>query len=588
MCGIIGYIGNRQAGEIVYQGLRKLEYRGYDSAGIASIANGFLHIKKDVGKIDEIEKKISISNVPGTIAIGHSRWATHGGVTKANAHPHTCCKGEIIVAHNGIVENFQELREELKGHVFSSQTDTEVIPHLIEEENLPLEEAVPRALKKVKGSYALLVISTKEPDKIIAARNESPLIIGVGKNEFFAASDTMPFLGQASKAVYLDDGEIAVLKKDKAEYYSLKTMEKIHKKPAAITLSEEMASKGQNEHFMIKEILEQPTTIRNALAQDGKKLEAFAKELLQAKNLKIVACGTSRHAGLIGRFLFNKLANKTSDVYIASEFSYFADSSGKDTVILAISQSGETADVLDGLRKAKAKGAKILSIVNVVGSTIDRMSDYSLYLNCGPEIGVASTKAFANQLAIFYLLAYAMAGKTNEGTNQIRQAAALVEESIAKNKEKMHSLAESLKGLEHAYFLARGVNFPIATEGALKLKEISYIHAEGMPAGELKHGTLALIEKGTPVILVNPNDYTHSDSLSNGLETKARGAFLIGVSNKNNSLYDYFIEIPSVENELFYPLLAIIPLQLLAYYTAVAKGLDPDKPRNLAKSVTVK
>lgn len=587
MCGIIGYIGLEQAGPIIYKALKQLEYRGYDSAGVATL-NGGLNIRKDVGKIDDIEKTHHVTQMPGTIGIGHSRWATHGGVTQANAHPHTSCNGEIVVVHNGIIENYQELKEQLKDHKFSSQTDTEVIPHLIEAQNLPLEQAVPQALKQVHGSYAILVISTKEPGKIIAARKESPLIIGKSHNAFFAASDVMPFLEYTNKAYYVNDDEMVVITREKAEYYNLKTMKKITKEPTIITWNAETASKGTNEHYMIKEILEQPTAIKNAVAQDKQKIHAFATEIKNAKNLKIVACGTSRHAGIIGRYLFNKLAGKTSDVYIASEFSYFADASDENTTILAISQSGETADVLDGLRKAKAKGAKILSIVNVVGSTIDRMSDYTIYINCGPEIGVASTKAFLSQLAVFFLIAYAMTGKEEEAISQVKQVAQLVEQTIKKNKDKMRLLAESIKKLEHAYFIARGVNFPIATEGALKLKEISYLHAEGMPAGELKHGTLALIEKGTPVILINPTDYTHADSISNGMETKARGAYLIGVSDENNEAYNYHIEIPKVENELLYPFLTIVPLQLLAYYTAITKGLDPDKPRNLAKSCTVK
>ncbi len=588
MCGIIGYVGELQdAARVVLNGLKKLEYRGYDSWGIAVIPSGStaVSIEKHIGHISGAETMLP----KGSLAIGHTRWATHGGVTEANAHPHVSCGGDIIVVHNGIIENFQELRDELSQHTFLSQTDTEVIPHLMEEYGkIPLEQAVSKALQRVKGSYAILVFSTREPEKMIAVRKESPLVIGLSSNGFFAASDAVPFLEYTTKAVDLDDGEMAVITRHHVEYYDIPSMAKKEKQQKKITWTAEAASKGDNAHYMIKEILEQPSALRNAVVQDKQKLTAFAKEVMNAKNLKLVACGTSRHAAIIGRYLFTKLGKKPADVYIASEFSYFADSSDADTVILAVSQSGETADVLDGLRKAKGKGARILSIVNVMGSTIDRMSDITLYLNCGPEVGVASTKAFLNQLAVFYLVAYTMAGKTEEGAKQIKDAAHVVEESIKLNNEKMKMLAQTIKKFEHVYFLARGVNFPIAIEGALKLKEISYVHAEGMPAGELKHGTLALIEKGTPVILINPTDYTYSDSLSNGMETKARGAFLIGLSNQINPVYDFFIQLPTPSNELLYPLVATVPLQLLAYYTACEKGLNPDKPRNLAKSVTVK
>ncbi len=588
MCGIVGYHGKGDATKIVLNGLKKLEYRGYDSWGISVMNGGGILLEKHAGQIGNAETKLPVSS----LAIGHTRWATHGGVTMENAHPHLCCNGEVSVVHNGIIENFQEIRNALKQHTFSSQTDTEVIPHLIEEQlansNIPIEQAISAALKKITGSYALLVISSREPGKIVAVRKESPLVIGIANDGTFVASDALPFLSYTNKVIELDDCEMAVITGQNVEYYNIGSMQRLDKHPTAIKWSAEEVGKGTNEHYMIKEIFEQPTALRNSIVQDKKQLEAFANAVINAKNLKLVACGTSRHAAIIGRYVFNKLAGKPADVYIASEFSYFADSCDRDTVILAVSQSGETADVLDGLRKAKAKGAKILSIVNVIGSSIARLSDIALYINCGPEIGVASTKAFLNQLAIFYLVGYTMAGECDIGIQHIKNAAALVEETIKINNDQMKSLAHSIKNIEHMYFIARGVNFPMATEGALKLKEISYIHAEGMPAGELKHGTLALIEEGTRVILINPLDYTYADSLGNGMETKARGAFLIGISNKNNPAYDHFIQLPTPTDELTYPFISIVPLQLLAYYTAVEKGLNPDKPRNLAKSVTVK
>lgn len=588
MCGIIGYLGKQPAGPILYAGLKKLEYRGYDSAGVASITGGFLQLKKEIGAIDDIEKKMSLSSISGYIGIGHSRWATHGGVTKENAHPHTCCKGEIAVVHNGIIENFQELKEQLYDHHFSSETDTEVLPHLIEEQNLPLEQAVPRALQKVKGSYALLIISTKEPEKIIAVRNESPLIIGLSDHGVFVASDVMPFLEHTNKAVYLDDGEMAVITKKDVAYYEIFSGTQMKKHPITITWSAAAAEKGENKYYMLKEIFEQPQTIIRVLDQDKIKYKKFVEKIRTARHLKFVACGTSRHATIIGRYFFNKIAGVQGDVYMASEFTYFADACDKETVIIAVSQSGETADVLDGLRKAKAKGAQILSLVNVVGSTIDRLSDTTLYLHCGPEIGVASTKAFTNQLALFYCIAQGMQGTEKDAALQLHDVSVLIEQNMPKYHKQMKEIAERIKKCDHTYFIARGANFPIALEGALKLKEISYIHAEGMPAGELKHGTLALIEQGTPVLLINPHDYTYFDSLSNGMETKARGAFLMGVSNQPNAAYDDYIPLPTLQNELLYPLLSVVPLQLLAYHTAVAKGLNPDKPRNLAKSVTVK
>ena len=592
MCGIIGYVGKRPAGPLLLEGLRKLEYRGYDSAGTASIKDGHLFVRKDVGKIDEINKKIGLDGVPGTIGIGHTRWATTGMVTKENAHPHTDCRGEIAVVHNGIIENYQELRKRLeeKGHAFKSQTDTEVLSHLIEagmKAGASLEEAVVRAARELKGSYALLAISTKEPGKIVAARLESPLVIGLAKDGTFASSDTVPFLEHTKKAVFLDEGEGAVLFAGGASFFDIKTGNAIKKPITEIKWSSESAVKGGYPHFMLKEIMEEPAVVKSALAQEDRAVNSFAKGILGAKKVVISACGTSRHAALVGRYVIDRLTGKYCDVMMSSEYSYFAGDADKDTLVVAISQSGETADVLDGVRKAKAKGARIFSIVNVVGSTLDRLSDERIYLNCGPEIGVASTKAFLAQLVILYLVAFAMKGRLAEGKKALSSMQGVVQEAIKRNEPKAKALAQKLKARDHVYYLARGINFAIALEGSLKLKEISYIHAEGMPAGELKHGTLALIEKGTPVVVVNPSDYTHGETISNGLETKARGAFLIGVSDAPNEAYDEWMELPKVE-ELFYPIASIIPLQLLAYYTAVVRGVDPDKPRNLAKSVTVK
>ncbi|MBI2445437.1 glutamine--fructose-6-phosphate transaminase (isomerizing) [Candidatus Micrarchaeota archaeon] len=589
MCGIFGVVGHRPAGPILLEGLKKLEYRGYDSCGIASVSEGKLHVRKGIGKIDEVEQRHGLSGVPGTVALSHSRWATHGGVTDQNAHPHTDCAGRIAIVHNGIIENFQELKRELhqKGHRIASQTDTELIAHLLEEFPGSLETKMAQAAARIRGSFALLAVSTEEPHKMVALRCESPLVIGIGSDAIYAASDVMPFLEHTDQAIFLEDHEMAVITPGAVSFENVRTRSSVNKKPRTLQWTAEQAGKEGHPHFMIKEILEQPAAIQNAMRQDPDKLEKFVQLIRNSRDVKFVACGTSRHAALVGRYAINRLAGKTAEVYIASEFSYFADQSTPDTLIIAVSQSGETADVLVGLRKAKAKGAKVASIVNVVGSSIDRESDASLSLNCGPEIAVASTKAFTAQLVVLYVVAHALAGKSAEGTAALKQVAAHAADLMPQWNETTRALAASWTEHEHVYFLGRGVNFPVALEGALKLKEISYIHAEGMPAGELKHGTLALIETHTPVVLLNPHDYTFVDTLSNGSETKARGARLIGVSDRSNEAYDAYIPLPQVA-ELFYPLVSVLPLQLLAYHAAVLRGHDVDRPRNLAKSVTVR
>ncbi len=589
MCGIFGVVGHEPAGPILLEGLKKLEYRGYDSCGIAAVSAGQLHVRKGTGKIDDVEQKAGLSRVPGSVAVSHSRWATHGGVTDENAHPHTDCTGTIALVHNGIIENYQELKTELarQGHGFTSQTDTEVIAHLLESTTGPLEERMAQVASRLHGSYAVLAVSASEPNKMVALRCESPLCIGIGQSAIYAASDVMPFLEHTDRAVFLDDHEMAVITPGAVTYQNVRTGVPVEKPVQKLAWTAEEASKGGYEHYMIKEIHEQPAAIKNALAQDPSKLDRFVQLLRDHSDVKFVACGTSRHAALVGRYALNQLTGKSAEVYIASEFAYFADQCTPQTLIIAVSQSGETADVLVGLRKAKAKGAKIASIVNVSGSSIDRESDVTLYLNCGPEIAVASTKAFTAQLAVLYLVAYTLAGQKESGITQLKHVARHAADLLPAWEKQTRRLAESWKDRDHVYYLARGVNFPVALEGALKLKEISYIHAEGMPAGELKHGTLALIEKGTPVLLINPHDYTFSDTLSNGLETKARGARLIGISDQTNEGYDEHIALPPTP-ELFYPLVAVLPLQLLAYHAAVVRGNDVDKPRNLAKSVTVR
>ena len=593
MCGIIGYLGFRPVGKILHSGLKALEYRGYDSAGVAVIEGGAaVRIVKDTGKVDEINSSLKFDSLEGHAGIAHTRWATHGGVTQPNAHPHVSCGGAVAVVHNGIIENYKELREDLrsKGHAFASQTDSEVIPHLIEEglkAGLPFDKAVLGACARLKGSFAFLALSSANPSELMAARNESPLIVGVGDNEFFVASDCIPFLDYTKKAVFLNDGEAVWLKAEggfEMKFFDFKSGRQIMKEISEIKWSASQAQKGEFEHFMLKEIMEEPFVFKQSAFQDEAVLKDFAKGVLDAREVFVVASGTSFHASLVGRAWFKKLAGKDLKAVLASEFSLDSEGLSKDSLVIAVSQSGETADVLDCVRAAKEKGARVFSIVNVVGSTVDRVSEKTLYLNCGPEVGVAASKSFLNQLGVFCLLAFAAKGEKVD----FEQLGVFIEQGIEWNKDKLKELAKEFKFKDHVYFLGRGASYPIALEGALKLKEISYIHAEGMPAGELKHGTLALVEKGTPVILLNPPDESFTHASNNGMEAKARGAKIIGVGVENSENYDLWIKLPKVENPLFYPIIETIPLQLLAYYSAVERGRNPDKPRNLAKSVTVR
>ncbi len=590
MCGIVGTVGDREAAPIILSALKKLEYRGYDSAGIATSVNGHLDIRKGVGKLAEVEQACQLSDLHGIAGIGHVRWATHGRVSAENAHPHFDCHRRIAVVHNGIIENYQELRAYLGSrHTFTSETDTEVIAHLVEEamaNGASLEEAVFEITRKLKGSYALLVICCNEPRMIVGARRDSPLVIGVGEKGNFVASDILCFLNETNRVIFVEDDETVVLTTKEVHLFDQEHRE-IQRETVLADCRWEEATKQGHDFFMLKEILEQPQVVRRSVMQDKKLIMDMAMDILRAKQIVFTACGTSRYAALIGRYAFSKLAGKFSDVVMASEFQYFSDSVDKNTLVIAVSQSGETADVIQGVKKAKESGAKVFSLVNVQGSTLPRMSDRVVYLHSGPEIGVAATKSFVSQLAIFYLLAFAMVNRLDEGIEKLMPLSYLVEENLSHNGSRIADLATGLKQKRDFYYIGRGINFAIAGEGALKLKEIAYVHAEGMPAGELKHGTLALIEKGTPVVAICPSDYTFYETLSNVEETRARGAFVIGVSDRQGQTFDEWIKVPAVK-EIFYPLVIIAPLQLLAYYSAIARGLDPDKPRNLAKSVTVK
>ena len=591
MCGIIGYCGKKLAAPILFEALKCLEYRGYDSAGMATLRDGQLLVEKDAGKIDEVNQKHNLEALPGNIAIAHTRWATHGGATQANAHPHMDCHSRLAVVHNGIIENYQTLRQELikRGHHFNSETDTEVIPHLLEEEmqnGCALEQAVLTIAPKLKGSNAFLALSLDDSGKIVGTRKNNPLLVGIDGDNNYVSSDALAFSKHTRRLITLGDTEVVVLSSDRVKFLDAAGNKLVKQ---AIELDESWANNGKNGYptFMLKEIMEEPAVIDKTIQQDERKFTEMALDILRARQVIITACGTSRYAALVGRYLFSKIGKKFCDVVMASEFSYFADSVDKNTLVIAVSQSGETADVIEGAKTAKAAGAEIMSIVNRPNSTLADLSHQVICLKCGPEVGVAATKTFISQLAIFYLLSFSMVNSFSKAANQLGDMCSRVSETLDCNNGRLYELSHQLKDRSDFYYIARGINFAIASEGALKLKEISYIHAEGMPAGELKHGTLALIEQGTPVVVICPGDYTYDETLNNAIEAKSRGAYIIAVSDRESEIYDYWIKIPRVD-EIIYPMVAVIPLQLLAYHMAISRGYDPDKPRNLAKSVTVK
>jgi glucosamine--fructose-6-phosphate aminotransferase (isomerizing) len=592
MCGIIGYCSkNDKASSVIFEDLKRMEYRGYDSSGIAMMSGGKLIIRKGIGKLDEVNKRYKLDQIPGQVGIGHTRWATHGGVTEPNTHPHADCSGQIAVIHNGIIDNYQELRKDLikRGHRFSSETDTEVIPHKIEDEmkkGRTLQEAVIAIAPRLQGSYAFLAISTREPGKIVGTRKGSPLVVGRGAKTTFAASDSIAMAGQVDQLYMLGEGEIAVMTADKAVFYD-HTGREIAKKATRPDAVWSENDKGGYDYFMLKEIMEQPKSLIAAASQDKEVFTTVALDILRAGQVIVTACGSSRYAALVGRYLFSSVGKKFCEVVMASEFQYFADSVGKNTLVMAISQSGETLDVIEGVELARKAGARIVSLINRPQSLLGELSHNVLYLNCGPEIGVAATKSFLNQVAIFYLLSFSMVHSFDMAVDNIRKASRQVARTIDWNKDELSRITEKYYDKNDFYYIARGINFAIASEGALKLKEISYIHAEGMPAGELKHGTLSLIEEGTPVLVICPGDYTYKETMGNAIEAKSRGAKIIAVSDVDNEVYDHWIRLPKV-HELLYPIVAAVPLQLLAYNMAIRRGHNPDMPRNLAKSVTVK
>ena len=611
MCGIVGYIGHRDAYPVVVKGLKRLEYRGYDSAGVAVINEDQLKIFKKQGKVADLEEYVQGKELKSNIGMGHTRWATHGPPSDENAHPHSSSHNKLAIIHNGIIENYDAIKKELikKGHTFTSQTDTEVLIHFIEDiqrhEKCNLEEAVRLALTQVVGAYAIVVMNEDEPNTLVAARKGSPLVIGVGKGEFFLASDATPIVEYTNEVVYLNDFEIAVLKDNKL---SIRNTQDVPTNPYIQTLDMELEAieKGGFEHFMLKEIFEQPRSIADCMrgrlnAADGYLrlggIREYAKKLENAERIIIIACGTSWHAGLVAEYMFEEFCRIPVEVEYASEFRYRNPVINEGDVVIAISQSGETADTLAAIELAKSKGAIIFGVCNVVGSSISRASHEGAYTHAGPEIGVASTKAFTAQLTVLSMIALRAAH--NKGTISLsKYKELLVElENIPGKVEKALQLNDEIKVISEIFkdsrnflYLGRGFNFPVALEGALKLKEISYIHAEGYPAAEMKHGPIALIDEEMPVVVIATRDKSYEKIVSNIQEVRARKGRVIAVVTEGDDVIpemaEFVIEVPAV-NEVLMPLVSVIPLQLLSYHIAVMRGCNVDQPRNLAKSVTV-
>ena len=611
MCGIVAYIGEKEAYPILIKGLRRLEYRGYDSAGVA-ILNTKLHLHKTKGKVSDLETVLEGKNPKGTLGIGHTRWATHGEPNNVNAHPHSSMSKKHVIIHNGIIENYASLKKELvkRGYKFQSETDTEVLIHLIEDiqikEKVGLFEAVRIALNEVVGAYAIVVLSDDNPDQLIAAKKGSPLVIGIGEGEFFVASDATPIVEHTKNVVYLEDNEIAIMTRN--EELKIKTINNKDKTPYMQELQMNLVAleKGGYDHFMLKEIYEQPRSIKDSMrgrissskgvvALGG--IKDYEKKLANAKRIVIVACGTSWHAGLVGEYLFEELARIPVEVEYASEFRYRNPIIEEGDVVIAISQSGETADTLAAIEMAKKRGAIILGICNVVGSSIPRATHAGSYTHAGPEIGVASTKAFTAQITVLALMALSIAQK--KGTlsesrfRQLLRELELIPDKVAKtlkSNDQIKYISDIYKDATNCLYLGRGYNFPVALEGALKLKEISYIHAEGYPAAEMKHGPIALIDEEMPVVVIATKKGAYEKVISNIQEVKARKGKIIAIVTEGDTavreIADHTIEIPQVA-EVFTPLVSVIPLQLLSYHIAVMRGCNVDQPRNLAKSVTV-
>ena len=585
MCSIIGYLGENSAAPVIVKGLKRMEYRGYDSVGVAIFSGNQILIRKGVGKVAEVNNTVKLDALSGTVGIGHTRWATHGGVTETNAHPHPSSSGEVAIVHNGIIENYLELKKELqqKGYTFKSETDSEIIANLLQynfDQTKDIKKSMMQTVSKLKGNYAFVAVF--ENGTLTAARFHEPLIIGVGKDGYFISSDVLGFVEHTDEVIYPDNHEFVIINSEGIQMFNYEGNPVQHQ---ITKVSKELADayKGDYAHFTLKEISEQPLTILKAGDSTKLELDLVTEFVKHAKNLYITGSGTSYNAALVAKHLFSKYAKIKIEPLISSEVQFSSNLFDHQSILIAISQSGESADVLEAVNIAKKEGAKIISIVNITTSSLVHASSISIGLNCGPEIGVAATKSFTSQLAILYKITERLGGFSVLDLDIVSKYIT----TILSDHSKIQNVAKKLKDVSDIYVLGRGVHYPIASEAALKLKELTYVHAEGIPGGELKHGPLALMDSSVYVIIINPNDSTYVDTLASAHEIKARGAKIIGISDEPNDVYDYWIEIPSV-SEILFPLIEIIPIQLLAYYSALEKDTDPDYPRNLAKSVTVK
>ncbi|PIN83747.1 MAG: glutamine--fructose-6-phosphate transaminase (isomerizing) [Nitrosopumilales archaeon CG11_big_fil_rev_8_21_14_0_20_33_24] len=586
MCSIIGYYGNETAAPIIVKGLRRMEYRGYDSVGVATESNSQIELKKGIGKVDEVNFKVQLDTLPGKIGIGHTRWATHGKVTDANAHPHSSNSGKLAIVHNGIIDNFEQLKKKLEedGYIFKSETDSEVIANLLQknyEITKNVKDAIIKTVSELKGNYAFVAMF--ENGQLAAARFHEPLIVGIGKNSYFLSSDVLGFIEQTDNAIYIENGNFVIIDKDKLEILDFNG-EIVKQQITKVSKEFADAYKGDYAHFTLKEISEQPDTVFKSGENTQNAIKNAAVHIKNSNNIYITGSGTSYNAALIAKQILAKYAKIKVDTIISSELQFSSDIIEPKSTLIAISQSGESADVLEAVSIAKKEKCKIISIVNSLTSSLARESDIIIGMNCGPEIGVAATKSFTSQIIVIYKIVEEICnGKFEIDYKEISKSIS----KILENHDQIRKIAKEIKEISDIYVLGRGIHYPIAIESALKLKELTYIHAEGIAGGELKHGPLALMDSNVFVIIINPNDSTYSDTLTSAREIKARGAKIIGISDEKSEVYDYWIEIPK-NGELVYPISETIPIQLLSYYAAIEKDTDPDYPRNLAKSVTVK
>ena len=585
MCGIFGFASEKkQPSKIVLEGLKRLEYRGYDSWGIAVESKGKILCDKHTGKIGQAKTNLPLSH----IGLGHTRWATHGGVTVANSHPQLDCRQKIAVVHNGIIENYDILKKKLKGHNFVSQTDTEVVPHLVEKylSKYSFSESIRKSFQLLEGLNAIIAIDIKE-NKLFAAKTGSPLILGFGKGQNFIASDAACLLAHTNQVYYLEDGQMAEISADKIFVRDLRSNKKLKIKPQKLTWKFKETKKGKYAHFMMKEIMDQPQVIRSIIVNNNNQLKKLSEVIKRSSGTSMVACGTGAYAAHSGTYIFSKVAKKHINYMVGSEFGYAIDFLNKKSLIIALSQSGETIDIIESVKKGKEKGAKIAALVNVLGSTLYRLADYKILLNAGPEKAVASTKAFTAKLANLILLSYCFNPNQKQGQILLKLAIKETERLLKpKSLADFKKLANNIFKQDHLFVIGRGLSYPIALETALKIKEVSYIHAEGFAAGELKHGAIALIQKKTPCIAFLPNDETYGATMAGAMEIKSRGGCIIGISHKPHEIFDHYIQVKDCGVATAIP--NVVTAQLLAYYLSIKKGIDPDKPRNLAKSVTVK